>query len=52
MRILSANLNVLLMLIVIPMNTVTLLKESVKLVAEMMLDAQKQIAQHAMIMFV
>ena len=52
MRTMSVSQSVLLMLIVILMNTVTLLKASVKKVAEMMLDVQQQIAQLVMIMFV
>merc|ERR1711931_38203 len=44
-RTMSASQSVLLMLIVILMSTVTLLKASVKKVAEMMLDVQQQIAQ-------
>jgi len=51
-KIMNADQNVSLTMIVIPMNTVTLLRASVKMVAEMMLDVQEQIAQPVRIMSV
>merc|ERR1712200_334630 len=51
-KIMNADQNVSLTMIVIPTNTVTLLRASVKKVAEMMLDVQEQIAQLVRIMSV